>query len=381
MNDIPVSRFAFGTRIATTTYLSARQVTISVVRKDSLGAPTTILTRKVNKSVGSLGVTLGAAPTGTIGFPSGLSGGLVMVGLSGDPLMPDLADAMGTTAFLGARYNASKAKYDLYPLTGLVGGGQGYFVRTNSLLNPNITARVEIGDSLAVALRPGWNLIANPLGSQCAFADVQVVRATGFPLPYNAASGNDPNETSSPILGKTAFQFVPGASDAVTGLPEGGSFTAAAQFTPGIGYFVRCLAPEGAVMLFGAQSRGSRAPKGPQAAVQMSSFRATLFGKGESSSVFFGMASTGTNGFDAKLDSNLPPAIGGMQVSALSPANDKRYLEFRPYAASGTYRMTLEGLVKGNPTLLLLTRYKAGGLKLRPRTWRQGLPTLPADPG
>lgn len=347
VNDIPVSRFAFGRRIATTSFLASRQVTITVVRKDLAGNPTTILTRKVNKSIGSLGVTLGAAPVGSIGFPSGLSGGLVMVGLSGDPLMSDLADALGTGAFLGARYNPSKAKYDLFPVTGLVSGGQGYFVRTGTLLNPNIAARVEVGDSLGVALRPGWNLIANPLNSQCAFNTVQVVRTTGFPLSYLAASGNDPDDTSAPILGKTVFQFVPGASDAVTGLPEGGSFAAATQFSPGIGYFVRCLAPEGAVMLFGAQASGSRSPRTPLAPAQTSTFRASLFGKGEQSSVFFGMSSAATAGFDARLDSNLPPSIGGMQVSALSPANDKRYLEYRPYAASSTYRMTLEGLVKG----------------------------------
>ena len=347
VNDIPVSRFAFGRRIATTNFLAARQVTITVVRKDLAGTPTTILTRKVNKSVGSLGVTLGAAPVSSIGFPSGLPGGLVMVGLSGDPLASDLADSLGTGAFLGARYNPSKAKYDLYPVTGLVGGGQGYFVRTGTLLNPNIAARVEVGDSLGVALRPGWNLVANPLGSNCAFNNVQVVRTTGFPLTYLAASGNDPEDSSAPILGKTIFQFVPGAADGVTGLPEGGSFAAATQFSSGIGYFVRCLAPEGAVMLFGAQPSGSRSPKAPRAPVQSSTFRASLFGKAEQSSVFFGMSAAATAGFDARLDSNLPPAIGGMQVSALSPTNDKRYLEYRPYSAASTYRMTLEGLIKG----------------------------------
>ncbi len=347
VNDIPVSRFAFGRQIGTANFRAARQVTITVVRKDAGGTPTTVLTRKVNKSTGALGVTLGVAPVSSIGFPSGLPGGLVMVGLSGDPLMSDLADSLGSTAFLGARYNPSKAKYDLYPATGLVAGGQGYFVRTGTLQNPNIAARVEVGDSLGVALRPGWNLVANPLGSACAFANVQVVRTTGFPLSYIAASGNDPEDSSAPILGKTAFQFVPGAADAVTGVPEGGSFAAATQFTPGIGYFVRCLAPEGAVMLFGSQSSGSRGSRAPRAAIQSSTFRASLFGKGEQSSIFFGMSAGATAGFDARWDSNLPPAIGGMQISALSPANDKRYLEYRPYAATSTYRMTMDGLVKG----------------------------------
>lgn len=349
VNDIPVSRFAFGTRIATSSYLAARQVTIQVVRKDLGGNPTSILTRKVNKSIGSLGVTLGAAPTGTIGFPNGLPGGLTMVGLSGDPLMSDLSDALGisSSAFLAAKYNPSKAKYDLFPVTGLVSGGQGYFVRTGSLFNPNIAARVETGTSIGVALRPGWNLISNPLGTQCAFSDVQVVRATDFPRTYLAASGNDTSDTTAPILGKTAFQFVPGASDGVTGLPEGGSFAASTVFAPGIGYFVRCLAPEGAVMLFGSQPSGGRGKNAPLAAIQQSTFRASLFGKGEQSSVFFGMASGATTGFDAKWDSNLPPAIGGMQISAISPLNDKRYLEYRPYSADATYRMNLDGLVKG----------------------------------
>jgi hypothetical protein len=59
------------------------------------------------------------------------------------------------------------------------------------------------------------------------------------------------------------------------------------------------------------------------------------------------MSSAGTTGFDARLDSNLPPAIGGMQISVLSPASDKRYLEYRPYSSAETYRMTLDGLVKG----------------------------------
>lgn len=343
VSNIPVFGFAFGTRVNDTLFNPALQVTITVKRRDASNNVTTVFSRKVNKSVGALGVQLGAAPVQSTSLPTGLASGVQLIGFPHDPLDSDLADLF-PAGTLAARYNPGKARYELYPSTGIATAGQGYFVRANTPSSPSYRARVEGADSLAIALRPGWNLISNPLSVSVPFSRVQVLKTTEFPRTYLGASGNDTSDTDAPILGKDLFAFTPGANDPVTGAPEGGAFTVASSFEPGVGYFVRCLAAEGAVILFGAPADSGRGIS--EAASKK--FGVTLSQSKAVSRAAFGVSSAATNGFDSRLDSNLPPSFGGMQVSVLAPNGDARYSDIRPMATTGTYRLRASGLTVGS---------------------------------
>lgn len=348
--DAPVTDFAFGIKVApvlvSQNFLGTRSLTVRVIRRETGGTETTLLTRVVNKGPGALGLQLGNDPVISTGINGGVTRGVQLLGFTGDPLASDLETIFSSSNILAARYNPSKTNYDLYPNSGAVLGGQGYFLRIPlgaSNLNPVWPARVESGTAVSVALRPGWNMITCPLGTGATFANVDVVHTLEFPRTYLGASGNDVNDTSTPLLGKNVFQFVPGAVDPVSGVSEGGSYVPATTFEAGKGYFVRCLAPEGAVMLF-KPSSAQMASAGKS--LPISHLLEVRVGRtGESSYALLGQAAGATVGFDAKFDSNLPPSFGGLQVAVSNI--DQRFMDVRSPSASVTYRVNASGCVVG----------------------------------
>lgn len=336
--DAPVNSYAFGLKVGTANFLATRSLTVRLIRVNSGGAETVLLTRTINKGPGPIGIQLGNDPVVTTGFPSGLAAGVQMVGFTGDPLYSGLESIFGLSPlnFLAARYNSSKTAYDLYPNSGAVLGGQGYFVRVPFSGSPAWSARVESGTAVSVALRPGWNMITCPLGVTAPFTSVDVVRTIEFPRTYLGASGNDAGDTSPPLLGKDVFQFVPGSNDPTSGVPEGGSFIPATSFEPGRGYFIRCLSPEGVVVLFKptANQSFSREPRviSTQYLLQVMVSR-----PGEGSYAQLGLNTGATNGFDARYDSNLPPSFGGLQVAVQN--GDQRFTDVRAPATQAVYRV------------------------------------------
>lgn len=343
--DAPVTNFAFGKLIGTANFLGTRSLIVKVITKNALNVETTVLTRVVNKGPGPLALELGAAPVSSTSFGSSVPAGVSMIGITGDPLSTALEDVLGipATTFLAARYNPAKTNYDLYPNSGAVHGGQAYFVRLPGSVSSTWQSRLETRTAVAIALRPGWNMVTCPLGVETNFANVEVVRTTNFPRTYLGASGNDAGDTESPILGKDAFQFVQGANDPFSGLPEGGSYAAATKFTPGAGYFIRCLAPEGVTMLFklaSSSSSGLTQPINPDFVIQNTVAR----GK-DVSSAFAGMSARARNTFDAAYDSNLPPSFGGLQLSIAN--TDRRYKDIRAMADTATYRIFATGCQVG----------------------------------
>ncbi|HLO98944.1 MAG TPA: hypothetical protein VK171_10150, partial [Fimbriimonas sp.] len=343
--DAPVTNFAFGKIIGTANFLAARSLLVKVITKTGAGVETTLLTRTVNKGPGPLALELGAAPVTTTSFSGPLPAGVSMIGITGDPLSTALEDVLGipSNSFLGARYNSSKTNYDLYPTSGAVLGGQAYFVRLPGSVSSSWQARLETRTAISIALRPGWNMITCPLGVETNFANVEVVRTTNFPRTYLGASGNDLGDTDSPILGKDVYRFVPGLADPFSGLPEGGSYTAATSFTPGVGYFIRCLAPEGVTLLFklaSSSSSGLTQPINPDFVIENKVTR----GK-ETTSAFAGMSANAKNTFDAKYDSNLPPSFGGLQLSIAN--TDRRHRDIRSMTNVMTYRLHATGCQVG----------------------------------
>ena len=354
--DVPVSNYAFGSAVGTANFLGARSLLIEVLRRDSFGAETLMLTRRVNKGPGPLGIQLGNDPVTTTSFPSGLAGGVQLVGFTGDPLYSGLENIFGTSNFLAARYNPARTTYDLYPNSGAVAGGQGYFVRVPSTGSPSWLARVEQGTAVAVALRPGWNMITCPLGVDTDPSNVIVAHMNNIPRTYANASGNDGSGATDVLLGRDFFQFVPGAPDATTGLPEGGSYSPGTSFVAGKGYFVRCLAAEGAVMLFKPAVGQSFIKQAAAVPVNLQHLLEVRVSRtGESSFTRIGQASGATNGFDARFDSNLPPSFGGLQIAV--PNGDLRFQDVKAPSTMITTRTTVSGLIAGKKyTLNFLTK-------------------------
>lgn len=345
-DDILVTNGAFGTTIADSIYTNPARLRVEVIRRE-LGLDTVMIDRRVTKGPGGLGLDLRVNDgEQTFAFPAGLPKGLALLGLPIDPLAKTAGELLGIPEadVLAARYNPARAAYDIYPNTGPFVQGNGLFVRTEtSIPGFAVTGRTHPGTAVAVALRPGWNLISSPLGETVAFGDIVVAKAADFPKTYDEAIGTE--------LGTTIFQFNPGAPDAATGAPETGTLDAATQFEPGKGYFVRVLVPEGVTLLFepSALSATGRAPKPmvPTPAHPGLDWKIGLrLEDGDyRSHAFVGLSRTATSGFDPREDSGLPPSPGGMQlwIENVGPM----FQDVRRTGPATTFRIHAAGLIPG----------------------------------
>jgi hypothetical protein len=169
-----------------------------------------------------------------------------------------------------------------------------------------------------------------------------VVHAADFPEAYADALGG--------TVGSDFFEFTPNPNDAVTGVPEGGTYTAATSFEPGKMYFVRCLTAEGASLVFDATAtRAKRATVSPDWRVKV-----TATGTKLTSTVYAGMSRTATRGFDRDQDSALPPSVGGFQLAITDGGAPFR--DTRPNSGGETYTMQLTGLTAGKTYTLNFTQ-------------------------
>jgi hypothetical protein len=351
--DVPVSNGAFGTRVGTDSFLGARSLDVRVVRANGAGQ-TVVLSRRVNKSVGALALDLRVGGEGSFTFPNGLPKGLSLIGFPIDPFASYQPDVLGVnpSQLLVARYNASRAQYDLFPEVEPFKQGLGYFVRMPEARNVTVEGRLAV-EPTAVALRPGWNLVTTPVNQSVGAGQIQVVRATGFPQSYVEAVGTD--------IGVDFFAFNRGPNDPATGASETGNFTAATTFEPGKAYYVRCLAPEGVTMLFNAVTRSRTRTVSAQSVrsgtaksgtatrgLQYAPFwrmRIDTIGGGTKTECIVGMTYTSTRSFDSREDSLLPPSLGGLQASVID--GQPLYRDMRPRASRESYTLRLDGLKRG----------------------------------
>lgn len=306
VDNIPVNNFAFGVSIGGIQFGGANRCRIEVVQTINSVA-TTIIDRRVNKGPGPLGVDLRPTFGDALQvFAPSIPKGLSTIGFSADPYSSFPPELLGLPAgeVLAARWNGAKAKYDLYPDFGAFVQGAGYFVRLPAAApNLPILGRSHAGEPVAVSLRPGWNLISNPLPQSVQTSDITVVHAADTPTTWAAAIGEE--------IGPAFFEFTPGANDPATGAPETGTMNPATQFDPGKAYFVRCLASAGATLLFGKP--GPQRP--PAAGVAQPRFimRIRLSSARERAEVHVGQSASATVGFDPREDWELPPAAFGLQ--------------------------------------------------------------------
>lgn len=354
VSGIPVTNGAFGTRINTSGFLNAARCRVEVIR-DVAGTPTVIIDRFVNKGPGSLALDLRTGLGDAIfAFPTPLAKGLQAIGIAGEPFASQPSDLLGINAndVLVARWNGSKARYDIFPDSGAMVQGGGYFVRMPASQAVTYPTKVQPGAPVAVALRPGWNMVANPLTESVPLSAIQVVRAVNNPKTFNEALGVE--------LGVSQFEFVPGANDPSTGAPESGTMAAVSSFAPGKMVFVRVLVPEGVTLVF-----RPTAPSAPRAlasnAIPRFVMQVGVSAPGESTSVRIGQSSTATQAFDRREDSGLPPSFGGLQAWSEGP--ERMFIDMRRTGASAIYRVTMEGLTRGK-TYRLQTQMLQGQLSL-----------------
>lgn len=334
LDGIPVTNLAFGTQ-PPSGFLQPGVCTVTVTRNGQ-----TVLTRRVNKGPGPLGVDLRIGGDGSMALPGGLKRGLTAIGLPVDPYAGSAAEVLGLpeNETQVARWNGSRNRYEFFPDCGPMSQGLGFFVRSEVAKAVDIPGRAMANTPIAVALRPGWNLVANPLNETIPPGQIRVAVAANSPTSFNEARGVS--------LGTEFFSFTPGAPDTASGMPEGGTLTPATTFQPGQAYFVRVFAAEGATLLFmpSSASTSSREPRATTPSPVAWEMRAGLTGPEGASEVRIGQARAATRGFDREFDTELPPSPGGFQASVSSPA---LFRDIRKHLAQDTYRVRFDGLRPG----------------------------------
>ena len=347
ISDIPVVDNVFGTRITSSNFLAQRSVIVELIQTTGTGS-TVLLTRRVNKSPGALAVDLKVSQTGNYQWPLGITTGLQLLGLPVTPLSSNLSDviAQSETTALVARYNGSRARYDLFPDTGALEQGQGFFLRSSiEKLTHAFPAKIDRNTPLAVAVRPGWNMISIPGEGNVNVSSIIVARTTRFPRTWADATSGTVGSTDVD-MGAEVFGFTPGANDPVTGMPEGGTLSPVTTLVPGKGYFVRCLAAEGATLLFPSESSRGRAVNRSRADTRRHfTLTATAERGKEKTSAIMRLTTSATNGFDVAEDSPLPPSPGGLQIQIENEANF--YREVRRLGRDTTFRVRVDGMQKG----------------------------------
>jgi len=338
--DVPVTRGAFGARVTLASYLNYVRLRVEVV--EVAGANETIrLTRFVNKGPGELALDLRVNGEVNYAPPGGLLRGIQTIGLPFEPYASDAAEILGLPAnqVQLARYDSTTVTYDLYPNTGAVSQGAGYFLRLNAA-QPGFSVRGQghPRTPVVVKLRPGWNLISNPLNENVPFTRVFVVKTTLSPERYADVRGAD--------VGTEMFGFVRGSNDPASGVPETGTMVAASAFEAAKAYYVRVLAPEGVSLAFFPAGMSSM-PIPPRAAVPpAASWQMRLNLLGTCALAFLGQSSTATPLVDPREDAPMAPRTGGLQITIDGAA--PLYRDMRRLNAPSTYRVRLEGLTRGS---------------------------------
>jgi hypothetical protein len=232
--------------------------------------------------------------------------------------------------------------------------GKGIFVRSDVTRLLEIRGRYTAEASVAVALRPGWNQIANPLQQTVQLANVEVVHAADLPSAFVDAIGT--------LIGGAFFAFERGAPDPVTGAPETGTFVEATSFEPGRSYFVKVFSAEGVSMLFHPDSARSR--QGGQRGGNRRGWQIKL--NLGSAAAYVGQAEGALESFSPMEDSELPPGLGGVQIAV----GEALYRDLRPFGKAQDYKLTVSGLQPGKRYTLRLSA--AEGRPLRAIVFDKG---------
>jgi hypothetical protein len=333
-----VVNMAFGMPFSDSNFDRAQSVTLEVSRVQG-SVVTPVLTRKISKSRGELGVELRASSS-WISQSVNLPARLGFVGLAGQPLRPAAESVLGSSVgqTLLALWDSRQGKFLLHPDLGALNQASGLFVRPNAAITRSHPALLDFNEPQVVSLQPGWNSVAAPSRENVADSSLMAAAGAESPSTYAEAQGT--------ILGTTLFKFTP---DPVN--PDMGTFVPSTSFTTGQALWVRCLRTEGGVLIFpsplAAASSSRQASAGSMARVQAPLWELGLdfIGeKGRKSWVQIGAASNATANMDPALDSELPPSPGGFQAMTL---NKTPFFRDIRGAGGSTWNLRLTGLTAG----------------------------------
>lgn len=350
----PVTRGAFGVRINQDAFLRGGAFIVKVMRITGQNQ-TEIMTRKVNKGPGALALDLRV--DGDVTYLASLGKGINAFALPLDPFSVDVPGmlALAPGDVLAARYNAALARYDLFPEMEPFKEGHGYFVRMPAAATFPVQGRTSPGTPVAVALRPGWNMVGVPFNETAATSRVQVIKGTDLPKAFADALGVE--------IGTEFFRFLPGAPDPATGAPETGTMLPATSFQAGQMLFVRVFSPEGVTLLFspttslrpGGREREAAATQPMTAGPRDWQVRLTLKSReGLRTIAAIGQSATATRAFDRREDSGLPTGLGGFQIWLDGP--EALFRDVRNIAQPETFVLRMDGLEVGRSYTLQLER-------------------------
>ena len=344
LGTFPIQNGAFGGQIVNSAFIGYAPIVVDV---GSLvgGVFSSLDSQQFNKGPGSLAVDFRMHGEATF-QPEG---GTIPKGLSafGFPAQPYIDYEPNTLGILSpntlvARFNPSRATYDLFPEIEAFHIGHAYFVNMANDTPVSVVCRTHPGMAVSVACKPGWNLITLPKMNSITVNGVQVVHAADFPKVWTEATGTD--------IGTDYFRFVPGPNDVATGAPETGSFVAVTDnaFHPGQAYYVRVLDPEGVTLNFNAANAISAVAM-PALTTQTSGWQVrcqVVTPTNASSFAIIGENPKATDGFDNKFDSGIPPSMGGLQVVAQGTERMFRDIRSQGLLSEG-YKLHIEGLSPG----------------------------------
>lgn len=374
--EFPVTEGAFGGKVALPAYAGYRRILVEVVRTADASV---LYSRRVNKGPGPLALDLRVGAAQTYAFAGGLAKGLSMIGMPVEPFATSHAAVLGVpeNRVLVARFNPARAAYDLNPDTEAFTQGHGYFVRMDAA-NPSfaVAGSSVPNTPVAVALRPGWNLVTSPLTQAVPFSRVRVVRGTDFPRTW--AESQTTAVEGGPWLGTDVFRFAPGNPDPHSGAPEGGAMTATPLFEPAVGAFVRVLAPEGVTLLFEPASITAPSPLVVPDPVESWTMRIETRHNASVTDVVIGQHRRATDAIDDAYDSPLPPGVGGTQASLRGRL--PLYRDLRPLGRASGYTVELNDLEVGKVYAMRFTMLQ-GSLRDFTLTDRLGRGRIRLRPG
>lgn len=340
-----IANGAFGTNISTGNWGRSQSKILVQVERNASGNISVVNSRWVNKGPGGLALNLHVNSESEIVIP--VTAGIQMIGHEGEIFSNSIPSLFGTaeSQTLAARWNPTTAAYDLFPNFNLASKGQGLFVRMNSSQTVRVNGRAEQGVAQTVSLKPGWNIVCNPLTDGINLSQIGVVIGAGFERSFADA-------VTSGLIGTDGFAFVPGSNDLGSGVPETGSLGAITSLSPGQAVYIRVLAADGASLVFRPSGLRGRAPSDngdPGYA-----FRGQIViddGRGASATAEVALHSRGTYRNDVGLDSGLPPSFGGLQIALRS--GPRGYRDVRPTKGSQRFWGTLENLIPGQTYRLI----------------------------
>lgn len=242
LTDVPVERGVWGDRL-TTGDLTPRQVAVTFTNESGEA-----VTRRFNIGWDSYCCFLEAGPQATLThtFAYGLNG-LHLMSLPLLPLNPDASTVLGINPerLLMAWWDpllAAENKYRLWPSFAFRNPGQGYWLRVaedTTVILQGVAA--DPARDYELPLAPGWNLIGSPRQANVTLTDLQVREGDATPLPWSEA-------VTERLVQDSLFAY-----------EQTSGYKLETTLRPWAGYWVRCLAPSGATLIFPASTASSAA--------------------------------------------------------------------------------------------------------------------------